>query len=68
MVILQMASQPAITVLQNEALIIEIDNIDNMKMEQLNKSNPTTDIKEFFVATPHILGQDKPCMSCKLCK
>jgi hypothetical protein len=55
-------------VLQNEALIIEIDNIDNMKMEQLNKSNLTADIKEFFVATPHILGQDKPCMSCKLCK
>jgi hypothetical protein len=27
----KMASQPAITVLQNEALIIEINNIDNMK-------------------------------------
>ena len=54
--------------LQNELLIIDINDIDDMKNKQLNKRDTTTDIKEFFVAIPRLLGQDKGRMSCKLCK
>jgi hypothetical protein len=61
----KVASQP---VLQKEALIIEIDDIDDWKNEWLNKSNPTADIKEFFVGTPRMPGQDKARMLCKLCE
>jgi hypothetical protein len=61
-------SQPTVTALQNEATIINIDNIDDMKNERLNKSKLTADIKRFFIAMPSLPGQDKVRMLCKLCE
>ena len=55
-------SQAAVPVLQNEPSIIEIDDNDNLKSERLNKSSPTTDIKEFFIPLPCEPGQEKGCM------
>ena len=54
--------------LQSKVLIIDIDDIDDMKPKRLNKSKPTADIKEFFVAIPHLPGQDKVRMLCTLCE
>jgi hypothetical protein len=54
--------------LQNDASIIEIDDVDDLKSERLNKSDPTADIKEFFIALPPPPGQEKGRMQCKLCQ
>jgi hypothetical protein len=62
------ANQPAVSGLQNEPSIIDIDDIDDTKNERLNKRDATADIKEFFIAIPPMPGQDKVRMSCKLCK
>jgi hypothetical protein len=61
-------SQLTVMALQNEATIIDIDDIDDMKNERLNKSKPTADIKRFFITMPSLPGQDKVCMLCKLCE
>ena len=47
--------------------IIDIDDIDNPLDKRLNKSNPTADIKEFFLLAPHMPGQPKRRMKCNLC-
>jgi hypothetical protein len=59
------ATQAAAPALQTKALIIKINDNDNLKNKWLNKSNPTADIKEFFVPIPCVLGQDKAHMLCK---
>ena len=46
--------------------IIKINDIDNSHNEQLNKSNPTVNIKVFFSAISHILRQTKMCMKCNI--
>jgi hypothetical protein len=61
-------AQPAGTALQSKVSIIDIDDIDDTKPERLNKSKPTADIKEFFVAMPRLPGQDKVRMLCTLCE
>ena len=61
-------NRPAPTALQNEASIIDIDDVDDMKNERLNKSDATADLKEFFIAAPRAPGQDKAQMRCKLCE
>ena len=52
-------TQAAVPVPQNKPSIIEIDDNNNLKNEQLMKSSPTADIKEFFIPLPHKLGQEK---------
>ena len=47
--------------------IIDIDDIDDLHGERLNKSYPTADIKEFFSLAPQLPGQPKNCMKCNLC-
>ena len=54
--------------LQHEMLIIEIDDLDDPLTEQLNKTSPTADIKMFFTPVPHMPGQNKARMQCKLCE
>jgi hypothetical protein len=56
------------TALQAECSIISIDDVDDIKLDRLNKSDPTADIKEFFIPAPRIPGQDKGCMICRLCQ
>lgn len=51
----------------DDGAIINIDDIDDLLDEPLNKANPTADIKEFFVAAPHLPGQSKRLMKCDLC-
>ena len=48
--------------------IISIDDIDNPQDKLLNKTDPTTDIRNFFSKAPCALGQDKDHMQCKLCQ
>ena len=54
--------------LQNEASIISIDDVDDLRDKRLNKSDPTVDIKEFYIPIPLAPGQDKGHMLCKLCQ
>lgn len=54
--------------LQNNILIISIDDVDNLQNERLNKTDPTADIKEFFIPLPLIPGQDKARVLCKPCR
>ena len=63
--------QPAVMAPQNEVSIIDINDIDDKKTEQLNKSKQTADIQEFFILMPLLPGQDKPDkphMLCSLCE
>ena len=55
------ANQPAVSGLQNELSIIDIDDIDDTKNEWVNKRDVTADIKEFFIMIPPMPGQDKVC-------
>ena len=61
-------TQAAVPVPQNKPSIIKIDDNNNLKNEQLMKSSPTADIKEFFIPLPHKLGQEKGHMQCKPCE
>ena len=61
-------AQPAVTALQSEVSIIDIHDIHDTNTDRLNKSKPTADIKEFFVAMPRLPGQDKVRMLCTLCE
>ena len=53
---------------QNDLLIIEINDTDDLRTEQLNKTDASADIKEFFSPVPHVPGQEKVRMLCKLCE
>lgn len=55
------------TGLQTDISIIEIDDVDDPRNEWLNKTHPSADIKQFFVAVPRVPGQAKGRMQCKLC-
>ncbi|KAH9162653.1 hypothetical protein EDB89DRAFT_1913142 [Lactarius sanguifluus] len=55
------------TGLQTDVSIIEIDDVDDLQNERLNRTDPTADIKAFFTAVPHVLGQNKERMRCNLC-
>jgi hypothetical protein len=57
-----------VTGLQAKCSIISIDDVNDIKLEMLNKSDPTANIKEFFIPVPHVPGQEKGCMTCKLCQ
>ncbi len=46
---------------------VPIINIDDIEDEQLNKSDPTADIKYFFTKVPHVPGQVKRRLRCNLC-
>ena len=50
-----------------DSSIIDIDNIDDPCNEQLNKNDPTADIKYFFSPVPCIPGQNKRHMKCNVC-
>ena len=50
-----------------DSSIIDIDNIDDPRLEWLNKSDLTVDIKYFFSAVPRIPGQDKRHIKCNVC-
>jgi hypothetical protein len=54
--------------LQTDVSVIEIDDVDDPQSEQLNKTEPTADIKEFFTTLPRAPGQDKRRVQCKLCE
>lgn len=41
--------------------------MDHPQAKQLNKTDTTADIKEFFTPMPHVPGQEKMHMLCKLC-
>ncbi|KAH9027109.1 hypothetical protein EDB85DRAFT_1976911 [Lactarius pseudohatsudake] len=53
--------------LQTDVSIIEIDDVDDLQNERLNKTDPTADIKAFFTAVPRIPGQNKVRMQCGPC-
>ncbi|KAH9013230.1 hypothetical protein EDB85DRAFT_2158375 [Lactarius pseudohatsudake] len=55
------------TGLQADVSIIEIDDVDNLQNERLNRTDPTADIKAFFTAVPCVPGQNKERMWCNLC-
>jgi hypothetical protein len=61
----QTVSQPS--GLHADISIISIDDIEDPQSEQLNKTDATADIKEFFTSVPPGPGQDKVCMKCNLC-
>jgi hypothetical protein len=58
---------PAASQLHGDASIITIDDIDDPRDERLNKTDPTADIREFFVAVPPGPGETKSRMKCNLC-
>jgi len=58
---------PSVSDVQREPSIVDIDDIDNLQDEHLNKSNPTADIKFFFTPLLHQLGHAKGCMRCNMC-
>jgi ATP-dependent 26S proteasome regulatory subunit len=41
----KVSNQPAATALQNKPSIIEIDDVDDLKTERLNKTQPMADLK-----------------------
>jgi hypothetical protein len=51
----------------SQTSIIDIDDIDDPREEQLNKSNATADIQEFFTVVPRLPGQTKGRMKCDPC-
>ena len=53
--------------LEGPMSIIDINDIDDPQDEQLNRSNPTANIKFFFSPAPRLQGQSKRCMKCNLC-
>ena len=53
--------------LEGPMSIIDINDIDDPQDEQLNRSNPTANIKFFFSPVPRLQGQSKRCMKCNLC-
>ena len=57
----------ATTGLQSDVSIIEIDDVEGIQDEQLNKTDATADIKEFFTPVPCLPGDDKERVKCDLC-
>jgi hypothetical protein len=64
----KVSNRPAATALQNEPSIIEIDDVDDLKTKHLNKTQPTADLKQFFIALDCAPGEDKVHMRCTLCE
>ena len=60
-------AQVAATGLQSDVSIIEIDDVEGIQDERLNKSDATADIKEFFTPVPCLPGDDKERVRCDLC-
>ena len=54
--------------LQADISIILIDDVKDLQNKQLNKNDPTTNIKEFFTALPAVPGHGKGHVLCKLCR
>jgi hypothetical protein len=61
------ASPEGTSKLRAEVSIISIDDVEDPRDERLNKSDPTADIREFFIAVRPGEGEDKNRMKCKLC-
>jgi hypothetical protein len=61
------ASDQDTSQLHADSSIITIDDIEDPRDERLNKTDPTADIREFFVAVPPGPGENKPRMKCNLC-
>ena len=61
------ANEGGITGLHADVSIILIDDVDDPQDEHLNKTDPTADIREFFIAVPPGPGETKTCMKCNLC-
>jgi ATP-dependent 26S proteasome regulatory subunit len=64
----KVSNQPAATALQNKPSIIEIDDVDDLKTERLNKTQPMADLKRFFITLDRVPGEDKVRMRCTLCE
>jgi hypothetical protein len=47
--------------------IISIDDVDDPQDELVNKTDPSADIREFFITLPLAPGQEKRRVRCKLC-
>ena len=61
------STNEGITGLHADVSIISIDDVDDPRDERLNKTDPTADIREFFIAVPPGPGETKTRMKCNLC-